>query len=95
MWMFVAQSQLEEPLSSLLIPAESESSWADSQVLPWEANNRYLQLYLAFCGKTEDLKCYEGEKNQCVFIGISVFFSYMESTNVAAWLSARTVGGSS
>lgn len=31
-----------------------------------EASNRYLQLYLTFCGKTEDLKCYEGEKKRCL-----------------------------
>lgn len=72
--MFVTQSQLEEPLSSLLIPAESESSWADSQVLPWEASNRYLQLYLAFCGKAKDLKCYEGEKkSMCLYWNLSFF----------------------
>lgn len=95
MWMFFTQSQLEEPLSSLLIPAESESSWADSQVLPWEASNRYLQLYLAFCRKTEDLKCYEGEKkSMCLYWNLR-FFSHIESTNVVAWLSARTVGCSS
>lgn len=74
MWMLVAQSQLEEPLSSLLIPAESESSWADSQELPWEASNRYLQLYLPFCGKTEDLKYYEGEKKINVSLLESQFF---------------------
>lgn len=54
--MFVTQSQLEEPLGSLLIPTGSEEPGAVSQVLPWEAGNHYLQFYLAFCGKTDDLE---------------------------------------